>query len=361
MIKFACPKCGAVMSVPDDKAGVRGTCPKCKTPCTVPSRQISRPSPQQQNEPDEPQDTPAYSTNAKSASKSGIAKILKKKYVPFIGIGIIVVVAAVIMVSLFAFGGKNTKKASPYKPYMEILEPEVVDSLNYVNLFLQCADAMRAEKKKNGKVSDATFNEGSKYCAKHAAPMIAEFNKWINGKIDKLGNDEIDVIKRNRPAIEAFIKGTSSLPPDDSRITLAPYGFQTPAFMRLGDKDGEPVMIISHWLSQLGFTSNYKVKERTKKAIDEIRWQYKSAIYDCAKALDVKYVAFVCSYYYENADRTDINLEIPEVAVLIISVNDLDQYNKKAISDNEFIKRAQIMVADKKDELLKKVDLLFVE
>jgi len=36
VIAFKCEKCGQLMKVPDDYAGKRGTCPKCKTMVTVP-------------------------------------------------------------------------------------------------------------------------------------------------------------------------------------------------------------------------------------------------------------------------------------------------------------------------------------
>lgn len=42
MIRFQCPKCNTIMSAPDDEAGSRGSCPKCRQRLLVPAAPISQ-------------------------------------------------------------------------------------------------------------------------------------------------------------------------------------------------------------------------------------------------------------------------------------------------------------------------------
>lgn len=53
MIRFACPGCGVVYSVADEKAGKTGKCPKCQSNFVIPNADPSAPPPLPGAEPDE--------------------------------------------------------------------------------------------------------------------------------------------------------------------------------------------------------------------------------------------------------------------------------------------------------------------
>jgi len=191
---------------------------------------------------------------------------------------------------------------------------------------------------------------------------VAEFQKWLSGSMTGPKEEplpEASLIRKNAQNIVKLIEAISYSRRDDTPPDYTPSaGFTSGRVVRIGVRnDAEQVLLVG----QLGTGTVYNTLRSTEKGragtiLKERVFGCLRAAHVCAKAVGAKHVGLV--YGYGSRDFSEkYGSSDAEVLGFVAALEDCRQFLEQDISQEEFLRRAEIFLFDTRGNM-KRIEIM---
>jgi|GEM_PF-4286583 len=190
---------------------------------------------------------------------------------------------------------------------------------------------------------------------------VTEFQKWLAGTMTGPRDEplpEASLIRKNAQHIAKLIGDISYSRREDTPADYTPSaGFTSGRMVRIGlNNEAEQVLLVG----QLGTGTVYNTLRSTEKGragtiLKERVFGCLRAAHACAKAIGAKHVGVV--YGYGSRDFSEkYGSSDAEVLGVVVALEDCRQFLEQDISQEEFLRRAEIFLFDTRGNM-KRIEL----